>query len=52
MGKKLLLISNSTMAGEAYLGWPKTYISDFLNSEYSSTVLDSKETLYFCSDSY
>lgn len=33
MGKKLLLISNSTMAGEAYLAWPKTYISDFLNSE-------------------
>ena len=33
MAKKLLLISNSTMAGEAYLGWPKTYISDFLNSE-------------------
>jgi len=33
MGKKLLLISNSTMAGEAYLGWPKAYISDFLNSE-------------------
>lgn len=33
MAKKLLLISNSTMAGEAYLGWPQTYISDFLNSE-------------------
>lgn len=33
MAKKLLLISNSTMAGEAYLGWPRTYISDFLNSE-------------------
>lgn len=29
--KKLLLISNSTMAGEAYLGWPKQYIKDFLN---------------------
>lgn len=29
--KKLLLISNSTMAGEEYLGWPKQYISGFLN---------------------
>jgi len=33
MSKKLLLISNSTMAGEAYLGWPKQFISDFLNKE-------------------
>ena len=31
MSKKLLLISNSTMAGEEYLAWPKEYISDFLN---------------------
>lgn len=30
--KKLLLISNSTMAGEAYLGWPQQYIRDFLES--------------------
>lgn len=28
--KRLLLISNSTMAGEAYLGWPRQYITDFL----------------------
>ena len=27
---KLLLISNSTMAGEAYLGWPRQHISGFL----------------------
>ena len=27
---KLLLISNSTMAREDYLGWPRTYISGFL----------------------
>ena len=33
MNKKLLLISNSTMAGKDYLGWPKHYISDFLNNE-------------------
>ena len=31
MAKKLLLISNSTMAGEEYLGWPRTHISDFLS---------------------
>jgi len=28
---KLLLISNSTMAGEAYLDWPRSHISEFLN---------------------
>ncbi len=33
MNRKLLLISNSTMAGEAYLDWPKKYIKDFLDSE-------------------
>jgi dipeptidase E len=33
MSKKLLLISNSTMAGEEYLGWPRHYIADFLNNE-------------------
>ena len=27
---RLLLISNSTMAGEEYLGWPRNYIKDFL----------------------
>ncbi len=39
MNKKLLLISNSTMAGEAYLDWPKTYIADFLNSNEVKKVL-------------
>ena len=29
--KKLLLISNSTMAGEEYLGWPREHIAAFLN---------------------
>lgn len=29
----LLLISNSTMAGEAYLGWPKEAIKDFLEGK-------------------
>ena len=28
---KLLLISNSTMAGEPYLGWPRQHISGFLH---------------------
>jgi len=36
--KKLLLISNSTMSGEAYLGWPRKYISDFLNKYGVSKV--------------
>jgi len=30
---KLLLISNSTMAGEAYLAWPQEYIKDFLKTD-------------------
>jgi dipeptidase E len=30
MSKKLLLLSNSTNAGEAYLQWPRPYIVDFL----------------------
>ena len=30
MAKRLLLLSNSTNAGEAYLGWPQDYIKDFL----------------------
>jgi dipeptidase E len=31
MKRNLLLISNSTNAGEEYLGWPRGYISDFLS---------------------
>jgi dipeptidase E len=30
---KLLLISNSTMAGEEYLGWPRTHIAEFLGGQ-------------------
>ncbi len=30
MIRNLLLISNSTNAGEPYLGWPRTHIQDFL----------------------
>jgi len=30
MKRKLLLISNSTNFGEAYLGWPRKYIKDFM----------------------
>lgn len=38
MNKKLLLISNSTMAGEEYLAWPKQYIKDFLENEQVKKV--------------
>lgn len=38
MNKKLLLISNSTMAGEEYLAWPRQYIQDFLNNEQVKKV--------------
>ncbi len=37
--KKLLLISNSTNAGEAYLGWPRTYIKDFYESHGVKNIL-------------
>lgn len=30
MKRRLLLISNSTNYGEAYLGWPRRYIKDFM----------------------
>ncbi len=30
MNKRLLLLSNSTMAGEPYLSWPEVHIKDFL----------------------
>lgn len=33
MKRNLLLISNSTNVGEAYLGWPKNYIKDFLSGK-------------------
>lgn len=39
MDKKLLLISNSTMAGEAYLGWPQEYIANFLNANKVKKVV-------------
>lgn len=39
MSKKLLLISNSTNPGEAYLGWPRPYIADFLKKHAITRVL-------------
>lgn len=36
---KLLLISNSTNAGEAYLGWPQSFISDFMHKHQVTKVL-------------
>ena len=39
MEKRLLLISNSTNAGEEYLGWPREYISDFLEGTGVKRIL-------------
>ena len=39
MKKRLLLISNSTNAGEAYLEWPQTYIKDFLSKTGVKRIL-------------
>lgn len=39
MYKKLLLISNSTNAGEEYLGWPRPYILNFLKKFSVRSVL-------------
>ncbi len=36
---KLLLISNSTNSGEAYLGWPREYITDFLKGTDVKKIL-------------
>lgn len=36
---KLLLISNSTNPGEAYLGWPRPYIADFMKTTSAKRVL-------------
>ena len=37
--KTLLLISNSTMAGEAYLEWPREHIFNFLNENNVKKVV-------------
>ena len=37
--KRLLLISNSTNAGEPYLGWPRPYITDFLRGTGVTDIL-------------
>jgi dipeptidase E len=39
MQKKLLLISNSTNPGEAYLKWPEPYITNFLDSTTIKKIL-------------
>ena len=36
---KLLLLSNSTNPGEAYLGWPKEYLADFIKTNAIKKVL-------------
>jgi dipeptidase E len=36
---QLLLISNSTNPGEAYLGWPRQYIGDFMKTTTAKKVL-------------
>ena len=37
--KKILLLSNSTIQGENYLEWAKSYISDFLSDKNVNRVL-------------
>ena len=37
--KRLLLLSNSTNAGESYLGWPRTYISRFMEGTGVKDIL-------------
>jgi dipeptidase E len=37
--KRLLLISNSTNVGEPYLGWPRTYITAFLEGTGIKNIL-------------
>lgn len=49
---KLLLISNSTNAGEAYLDYPKYYIKDFLGSEIKKTLFIPYAGVTFSFDAY
>ncbi|RLD38086.1 MAG: dipeptidase PepE, partial [Bacteroidetes bacterium] len=39
MKRNLLLISNSTNYGEAYLSWPREYIKSFLKETTAKRVL-------------
>ncbi len=39
MKRRLLLISNSTNAGEEYLGWPRQLISDFMKGTNAKRLL-------------
>lgn len=38
MNKRLLLLSNSTMQGEPYLGWPEVHIKDFLGESVKKVL--------------
>ena len=38
MNKRLLLLSNSTNPGEAYLSWPKNHIKDFLGQSVKNVL--------------
>ncbi len=39
MKRRLLLISNSTNSGEAYLGWPRKHIQDFMAGTGVNNIL-------------
>ncbi len=49
---KLLLISNSTMAGEAYLDYPKQYIEDFLGETPVNALFIPYAAVTFSFDEY
>ena len=49
---RLLLISNSTMAGEPYLDYPKQNIKDFLGSEIKKTLFIPFAGVTFSFDDY
>src|SRR3989339_2127530 len=49
---RLLLISNSTNAGEAYLDYPKMNIKDFLGSNIKKTLFIPYAGVTFSFDDY
>ena len=49
---RLLLISNSTNAGEAYLDYPKNYIRDFLGSKKVKALFIPYAAVTFSYDAY
>lgn len=52
MTKRLLLLSNSTMKGQQYLGWPQDHITDFFGREVKTILFIPYAGVTFSFDEY